>query len=138
MSCSRDTGALARLCPQVAEAEEERERRMREENDAYIAAAEKNCSAHPRHRPKIKLVRQVRATTWTTIASATVSTPPSNRSGDGIAEPDDDRSNVDGALMDAFAPVASRTVCGSGPVNSVGVLGLPDCAGHRSVLDASC
>ncbi|ACZ91386.1 hypothetical protein [Streptosporangium roseum] len=58
-------GPLTRLCPKVAEVEQERERQRQAENDAFIAAAEKSCAAHPRHRPRIKPVRQVRATMWT-------------------------------------------------------------------------
>ncbi len=56
--------ALGRLCPQVAEVERERERRAKEENDAFVAAAERSCAAHPRHRPRIRPVRQARATMW--------------------------------------------------------------------------
>ncbi|GLK11133.1 radical SAM protein [Streptosporangium carneum] len=59
------TGALAKLCPSVAQAQEDEEERMRAENDAYIAAAKKRCSSHPRHQPKIRPVRQARATMWT-------------------------------------------------------------------------
>ncbi|MET8387174.1 hypothetical protein ABZV14_29665 [Streptosporangium canum] len=58
-------GPLTRLCPKVAEVEQGRERERQAENDAFIAAAEKSCAAHPRHRPRIKPVRQVRATMWT-------------------------------------------------------------------------
>ncbi|WP_433376946.1 hypothetical protein [Streptosporangium sp. CA-115845] len=56
---------LRSLCPKVDEVEREKARRAKEESDAYFAAAERNCAAHPRHRPRIKPVRQVRETMWT-------------------------------------------------------------------------
>ncbi|MEU7835433.1 hypothetical protein [Nonomuraea sp. NPDC049129] len=58
-------GALGSLCPAVARAQELAGRRQQEEEDAYVAKEEKACAAHPAHRPKIKPVRQHRATTWT-------------------------------------------------------------------------
>ncbi|MEV7007260.1 hypothetical protein [Streptosporangium sp. NPDC051022] len=57
--------ALTKLCPKVAEVLAEEERQRQAESAAYIAAAERACSAHPRHRPRIKPVRQARATMWT-------------------------------------------------------------------------
>ncbi|MEU4403395.1 hypothetical protein AB0F88_02655 [Streptosporangium sp. NPDC023963] len=58
-------GALSLLCPKVAEVQQEKGRRAQEESDAYFAAAERSCAAHPRHRPRITPVRQVRETVWT-------------------------------------------------------------------------
>ncbi|MFF3436752.1 hypothetical protein [Streptosporangium sp. NPDC002721] len=58
-------GALSLLCPEVAEVQQEKGRRAQEESDAYFAAAERACAAHPRHRPRIAPVRQARATMWT-------------------------------------------------------------------------
>ncbi|MEU8192686.1 hypothetical protein AB0C10_02770 [Microbispora amethystogenes] len=55
--------ALSSLCPPVArvrQAEDER----RQEVDAYVARKERACAAHPRHRPRIRPVRQRRATLW--------------------------------------------------------------------------
>ncbi|MGS2640555.1 hypothetical protein ACVCAG_02815 [Streptosporangium sp. G12] len=58
-------GALSLLCPKVAEVQREKALRAQEESDAYFAAAERSCAAHPRHRPRITPVRQVRETMWT-------------------------------------------------------------------------
>jgi hypothetical protein len=58
-------GALSLLCPKVAEVQQEKARRAQEESDAYFAAGERGCAAHPRHRPRITPVRQVRETMWT-------------------------------------------------------------------------
>lgn len=58
-------GALTRLCPEVAAREQEKGRQEQAEEAAFIAAAERSCAAHPRHRPRIRPVRQVRATMWT-------------------------------------------------------------------------
>lgn len=57
-------GALERFCPKVAEVQKERGRQKQAEIDAYYAAAERSCAAHPRHRPRITPVRQVRKTMW--------------------------------------------------------------------------
>ncbi|MGW0588338.1 hypothetical protein [Streptosporangium sp. NPDC002607] len=57
--------ALVRLCPKVAEVEQGKVRREREEHDAYVAAVERRCSTRLHHRPMIKPVRQVRETMWT-------------------------------------------------------------------------
>ncbi|GAA3443038.1 hypothetical protein Pve01_34260 [Planomonospora venezuelensis] len=59
------TGALAEMCPAVDRVlQAEGERRQAEEK-AFYAAAENACAAHPRHRPRIRPVRQARATMWT-------------------------------------------------------------------------
>lgn len=58
-------GALRWICPAVGQALETEEQERQEENDAYEAKAQKACDAHPRHRPRIKPVKQVRATLWT-------------------------------------------------------------------------
>ncbi|WP_248966146.1 hypothetical protein [Sphaerisporangium perillae] len=57
--------ALASLCPEVARAQEIEAERRQEEEDAYLAKKEQACAAHPAHRPKIRPVRQKRATMWT-------------------------------------------------------------------------
>ncbi|MBX6382327.1 MAG: hypothetical protein IRZ07_05025 [Microbispora sp.] len=53
--------ALPILCPAVAR----EEARRQAETDAYVAKKERACAAHPRHRPKIRPVRQRRTTLWT-------------------------------------------------------------------------
>ncbi|MET7458914.1 hypothetical protein [Nonomuraea sp. NPDC005501] len=58
-------GVLAPLCPAVARAQELASQREQAEHAAYFAEKEKACAAHPAHRPKIKPVRQHRATMWT-------------------------------------------------------------------------
>ncbi|MEU8278312.1 hypothetical protein ACFYOK_34425 [Microbispora bryophytorum] len=58
-------GALADLCPAVAGAQQAEADRRQAESDAYVAQKERACAAHPRHRPKIRPVRQRRATLWT-------------------------------------------------------------------------
>ncbi|WP_405142833.1 hypothetical protein OG589_36100 [Sphaerisporangium sp. NBC_01403] len=63
------TGALASLCPEVAQAQKVEAQRMEDEETAYVAKKEKSCAAHPRHRPKIRPVRQRRATMWTEFRS---------------------------------------------------------------------
>ncbi len=65
MNPSSLTGALTSLCPKVAQVEQEKEQQQEAENDAFIAAAKRRCASHPRHRPKIKPVRQAHATMWT-------------------------------------------------------------------------
>ncbi|MEV1201451.1 hypothetical protein [Microbispora rosea] len=57
-------GALADLCPAVASARQAEADRRQAESDAYVAKKERACAAHPRHRPKIRPVRQRRATLW--------------------------------------------------------------------------
>ncbi|GIH66369.1 hypothetical protein Msi02_71860 [Microbispora siamensis] len=57
--------ALPSLCPAVTRAEQAEEERWQAESDAYVAREERACAAHPRHRPKIRPVRQRRATMWT-------------------------------------------------------------------------
>lgn len=57
--------ALHWICPAVAQARDAAARKQQEENDAYVARKQKACAAHPRHRPRIKPVKQVRATLWT-------------------------------------------------------------------------
>ncbi|GGO05796.1 hypothetical protein GCM10010116_11350 [Microbispora rosea subsp. aerata] len=57
--------ALPILCPAVARAQEAEEAREQAELDAYVARKERACAAHPRHHPKIRPVRQRRATLWT-------------------------------------------------------------------------
>ncbi|TQS24506.1 hypothetical protein [Microbispora sp. KK1-11] len=57
--------ALPSLCPAVARAQQAEEDRRQAESDAYVAREERACAAHPRHRPKIRPVRQRRATFWT-------------------------------------------------------------------------
>ncbi|MDP9869902.1 MULTISPECIES: hypothetical protein [Streptosporangium] len=57
--------ALAPLCPAVARWQEQEGKRKQEEEAAYVAEKEKACAAHRTHRPKIKPVRQRRATMWT-------------------------------------------------------------------------
>ncbi|MEV7805097.1 hypothetical protein AB0O28_19315 [Microbispora sp. NPDC088329] len=56
---------LPSLCPAVARAQQAEEERRQAESDAYVAQKERACAAHPRHRPKIRPVRQRRATLWT-------------------------------------------------------------------------
>lgn len=56
---------LPSLCPAVARARQSEEDRWQAESDAYVAREERACAAHPRHRPKIRPVRQRRATLWT-------------------------------------------------------------------------
>lgn len=56
---------LPSLCPAVARARQAEEDRWQAESDAYVAREERACAAHPRHRPKIRPVRQRRATMWT-------------------------------------------------------------------------
>ncbi|WP_432929545.1 hypothetical protein ACQPZZ_05480 [Microbispora sp. CA-135349] len=56
---------LPSLCPAVARAQQAEEDRRQAESDAYVAQKERACAAHPRHRPKIRPVRQRRATLWT-------------------------------------------------------------------------
>ncbi|MGW5261547.1 hypothetical protein ACWEQG_11255 [Microbispora sp. NPDC004025] len=58
-------GMLAGLCPAVARAQQAEADRQQAEEDAYVAQKERACAAHPRHRPKIRPVRQRRATMWT-------------------------------------------------------------------------
>lgn len=58
-------GALADLCPAVAGAQQAEAGRRQAESDAYVAQKERACAAHPRHGPKIRPVRQRRATMWT-------------------------------------------------------------------------
>ncbi|XVQ87040.1 hypothetical protein ACQP2K_06380 [Microbispora siamensis] len=57
--------ALPSLCPAVARAQQAEEERRKTESDAYVAQKQRACAAHPRHRPKIRPVRQRRATMWT-------------------------------------------------------------------------
>ncbi|WP_143590516.1 hypothetical protein [Thermoactinospora rubra] len=59
------TSALPRLCPPVARAQEAEAQRQREEEERYVAEMERACAARPRHRPRIKPVRQASATMWT-------------------------------------------------------------------------
>ncbi|MEW1841079.1 hypothetical protein AB0392_24295 [Nonomuraea angiospora] len=54
--------ALATLCPSVASRQAAQETRKREEEDAYVAGKERACARHRTHRPRIKPVRQRRAT----------------------------------------------------------------------------
>ncbi|MEN3537494.1 hypothetical protein AAH991_20445 [Microbispora sp. ZYX-F-249] len=56
---------LAGLCPAVTRAQQAEAGRQQAEEDAYVAQKERACAAHPRHRPKIRPVRQRRATLWT-------------------------------------------------------------------------
>ncbi|MEU6429523.1 hypothetical protein ABZ860_26805 [Microbispora sp. NPDC046973] len=56
---------LPSLCPAVARARQAEEDQWQAESDAYVAREERACAAHPRHRPKIRPVRQRRATLWT-------------------------------------------------------------------------
>jgi hypothetical protein len=58
-------GLLAGLCPAVTRAQQAEADREQAEEDAYVAQKERACAAHPRHRPKIRPVRQRRATLWT-------------------------------------------------------------------------
>ncbi|MBP2708415.1 hypothetical protein JOL79_32015 [Microbispora sp. RL4-1S] len=57
--------ALPSLCPAVVRAQQAEEQRGEEEERAYVAAAERACAAHPRHRPRLRPVRQRQATMWT-------------------------------------------------------------------------
>ncbi|MEU6781629.1 hypothetical protein ABZ912_20690 [Nonomuraea angiospora] len=57
--------ALASLCPSVASWEAEQERQRQEEAAAYVAGKERACARHRAHRPRIKPVRQRRATMFT-------------------------------------------------------------------------
>ncbi|MET8053931.1 hypothetical protein ABZU75_40755, partial [Streptosporangium sp. NPDC005286] len=57
--------ALGPLCPVVARWQEQEGARRQAEEAAYYAAKEKACGRHRPHRPKIKPVRQGRATMWT-------------------------------------------------------------------------
>ncbi|MEU0485203.1 hypothetical protein ABZ260_39245 [Streptosporangium sp. NPDC006013] len=57
--------ALSPLCPAVARWQEQEGARRQAEEAAYYAAKEKACDWHRPHRPKIKPVRQGRATMWT-------------------------------------------------------------------------
>ncbi|WP_431896892.1 hypothetical protein [Nonomuraea sp. bgisy101] len=57
--------ALGPLCPAVARWQEQEGARKQAEEAAYHAAKDKACGRHRPHRPKIKPVRQGRATMWT-------------------------------------------------------------------------
>ncbi|GAA1010696.1 hypothetical protein Aple_029850 [Acrocarpospora pleiomorpha] len=57
--------ALVFLCPAVAQAQAAEERRQADANDAYQARHDNACAAHPRHKPRIKPVRQQHATMFT-------------------------------------------------------------------------
>ncbi|GII04099.1 hypothetical protein Pta02_61070 [Planobispora takensis] len=57
--------ALGPLCPAVARWREQEGARRQAEEAAYHAARDKACGRHRPHRPKIKPVRQARATMWT-------------------------------------------------------------------------
>ncbi|MGW4469302.1 hypothetical protein ACWENQ_06455 [Nonomuraea sp. NPDC004354] len=57
--------ALGSLCPVVAKAQEAEGRKRQAEERAYFAKGEKACATHPAHRPRVKPVRQARATMWT-------------------------------------------------------------------------
>ncbi len=59
------TQVLAGLCPAVAEARKAEDRRQDEEEKAYVAKKEKDCAVRPAHQPKIRALRQKRATMWT-------------------------------------------------------------------------
>ncbi|MGV9595142.1 hypothetical protein ACWDR1_00590 [Streptosporangium sandarakinum] len=59
------TWALSQMCPAVAKVLQAESDRREAEAKAFVAAAERACAAHPRHRPKIKPVRRARATMWT-------------------------------------------------------------------------
>ncbi|MEV7968671.1 hypothetical protein AB0O34_22195 [Sphaerisporangium sp. NPDC088356] len=58
-------GSLASLCPEVARTQEADAQQEKAEEAAYVAEKEKACAAHPTHQPKIRPVRQKRATMWT-------------------------------------------------------------------------
>ncbi|MEV4359728.1 hypothetical protein [Nonomuraea sp. NPDC049625] len=57
--------ALASLCPSVARWEAAQEKQRQEEAAAYVAGKERACARHRTHRPRIKPVRQRRATMFT-------------------------------------------------------------------------
>ncbi|MET9244287.1 hypothetical protein [Nonomuraea sp. NPDC003709] len=57
--------ALASLCPSVASRQAVQEKQRQEEAAAYVAGKERACARHRTHRPRIKPVRQRRATMFT-------------------------------------------------------------------------
>ncbi|MFI9843835.1 hypothetical protein ACIHFD_42840 [Nonomuraea sp. NPDC051941] len=57
--------ALASLCPSVASRQAAQESQRQEEAAAYVAGKERACARHRTHRPRIKPVRQRRATMFT-------------------------------------------------------------------------